>query len=868
IPAIQAARQIYLATGNLQAVATLLEMEARVEPEEQRKVALFRELALLQRSSLGQIDGAILSLKRAVGLKSAGPEVLVELAEAYIERARQKQDPHIVQSDLERATELLLRAAQRLPLANALPLLERILDIVPTHEEAMALLVQIAEELNRPDVLPKRWAAYLARSPQGSAERRKKLAAFLIQENQIDAAIDCLTPIASHDGEACRLLLDLLLQKGNDELAAKLLEKAPLDPKSKAERLKALFDRALAQGETKKATELAWLIIELDPALPEVLRFLEAQLRKETLSKELHRVLLLRLQHEKEKSVQVQLCKEAAQLAEALGELGQAIEALRKCVALEGQKSKAREELIRLLQKDKRWQELADLLEEELSTAQDLEEKKSLVEELVKLYRGPARDLEKAASVLRLGIELEPQNSEFWRALFELLREFEPQSELIDWLKIQAQKQKTIQRELGTLFEEIAKRSSVSTSREKWLKEACAAWASLLEENPNDGDAFQRLVEIDRALGNFEHLVRIFAYRASHAEGKERAQLLYEMGQVLVREIGDFESALEAYKQAFEADPTSAELAQALSDLLERLGHYSELLAFLEKQVEQPVSSEFRLNAQRKLARLLAQEFGDEERARQLYLQILEANPEDIEALEYLEEQAEFQADFSTGEALLKRLIEVSPHPEEKHRWILRRASLWIHGMDNPQEGSAILWEALQSGPPIPSKWLAEWVETAEATRDARLLVRVLHVAIDSSSNTSRLLTWLRRLAELYEKELNDPKGAAWALLRWQALQPAEEVLRRLVPLLEASGMHEELIQVLDELAQCLENPDESKEFLRRAGELAWQMGDLEGARLRFEQGLMRRDGLAEERYFELSRAIGKADGLIASLLK
>ena len=62
--------------------------------------------------------------------------------------------------------------------------------------------------------------------------------------------------------------------------------------------------------------------------------------------------------------------------------------------------------------------------------------------------------------------------------------------------------------------------------------------------------------------------------------------MLFVLGQVYDRELGDPERAVETYSSIIDLDPEDYDAAQALDRLYQQLGRWYDLLAVLERQTE------------------------------------------------------------------------------------------------------------------------------------------------------------------------------------------------------------------------------------------------------------------------------------------
>jgi tetratricopeptide (TPR) repeat protein len=92
VAAIYAAREIYRTAGNLKATASLYELEINAETDQDRKVALLRELAHMRGEQLGDLEGAVAALKRAQSQLPTDLSVMHDLATVLLSRADSSAD--------------------------------------------------------------------------------------------------------------------------------------------------------------------------------------------------------------------------------------------------------------------------------------------------------------------------------------------------------------------------------------------------------------------------------------------------------------------------------------------------------------------------------------------------------------------------------------------------------------------------------------------------------------------------------------------------------------------------------------------------------------------------------------------------------
>lgn len=111
---------------------------------------------------------------------------------------------------------------------------------------------------------------------------------------------------------------------------------------------------------------------------------------------------------------------------------------------------------------------------------------------------------------------------------------------------------------------------------------------SILEAVAEDDGQAPKVVKALRARGQFELLRRVLDTRLANVKNaRKRARLLAELGDVLERDLGRDDQALDARLAAVEADASSPVLHEAVKDLAIRLGKTERYQALLEQRLAQ-----------------------------------------------------------------------------------------------------------------------------------------------------------------------------------------------------------------------------------------------------------------------------------------
>lgn len=867
VPAIYSAREIYRKAGNVKAAATLCELEAKAEPDAERRVALLRELAHMKGTELGDWEGAIAALKRASQQSPQSAEVLDDLARAYLARAERSPDPHTAQSDRARAADALVQIAQRHAPADSVPILEQALDAAPEHEPALAMLERIAEKVGDVRLLPARWVAFLARSPEapGARERRKRLAAAYLEAGQVDYAITCLEwLLADNDTEAASQLVELYRQAGREDDALHALGVAAsgLPPAERIARLREMIAIHAARGDDASVAREAESILEIEPSDAEALSILEERCRKAGDWTRL-RDLLLRAARLPGLALEArkQRLREVANVSERrMNDLEGAISAWKGVATLDPADREVRASLVRLLETTQNWDDLVQVLEREALAQTEPAARAEVYRRMAKLHREKRNDPTEAIVVLRSLLDVSPDDKDARHSLGDALLEAGETHEALPLFRRRIEETPA-----GAERGEVLRTYARAEDTVEDFEHAFDGWRRLLGDIPGDREALGRMEAIDEASGQYERLLRTLSYRTEIEQAGERAAVLSRMGHLAEEKLIDLDRAAELYGQALELDTRNEGFLDDLSRVYERAERFKDLVVLLRERAKTETDVVARTALWRRIARTLGERVMNEDAAAEAWLEVLSAG-EDREALEALRTRAESRSDLEEAQGYVGRLAAIAEQPEEKRDLMVARAKMLSEGLARPKEAIEILRVVVSEVDPAHLEALGELgdlcseVGDVEGTADA--LERTLAVLEDPGLRVPIAQRW----ADIEEQELHRVGKAIEALNAWSESDLGDPIPhRRLVPLYEKAERWNELVGSLDSLAD-LEDDDAavSTATLRAAEIAATKLGDVDGAWTRLEARMDLADAAAETQLRELAKTAHRGVDLAA----
>jgi hypothetical protein len=730
------------------------EPEPSFERDPHRHLTILREQAATLRAA-GDFAGASQALARARQIDDRDATLQQEYGALIVERLAAGES--VPAQERTMGAELLVGLAETYDGEHGLAYSAGALEIEPGHDRALQLYAYYARALQREDDVATRYLAYLQVNPSGAmaADARWLLAASYEAAGQFANAIQILEPLrAIGDSQATAKLRDLYAQTGQHMPSA-----AP--PPPAGDRQQGLLNTAqslASQGARGEAAKKYREVLEADPAHPEALSWVEDYLRTKRDYAALRDVLLAAARasgqsvDERKKRL-----REVAGLCEStLRDADGAINAWRQLLSIDHSDEIARQALTRLLEKTQRWDDLANLIEQEATVEQDVEKKIALEKKLATLHENKRRDPAAAA--------------ESWARIAYLTPEDDhavaTSSKLFEQARVVDRAAQVIADNISTIRDPIARGA---------LLERLGRLREHLKDPGGAGDAYAAAGELQKTDKLWEAAERCFvaagrwdraaqgAVERAHAATNPKLQAQhFARGAEHFARAGDDAGVLAALERATDLDPTSDEHAQQLTERYTALSKWAELVQLLVTRGDRLTDKAKRTAVRRQAAKLYQGQLGDAEAARETWWKVIE-DGDDKEAVEHLIEDAVTREDHVEATTLLRRLGKLATDGAERVRIALREAELLAEGVGDVEAAIAryegLLAEIDSSCRPALQA-VADLQEARENPSAAvGALERELKLVTDSSERVQ--IAW--RMARLYER-LDDGKSAIRSL--------------------------------------------------------------------------------------------------------
>jgi len=504
---------------------------------------------------------------------------------------------------------------------------------------------------------------------------------------------------------------------------------------------------------------------------------------------------------------------------------------LKRCIEAQPEDPKPRAFLHKLYTGGRRFADRVELLLQEAEQAGSQPERFGHLRSAAELLEEELGDPEGAAGLYRQIVEAKPDHHAAWQKLSELYRLLDnPQGQREALLKLA---------ELLEEEEQIAPMRKAARLAHDVLEDHQAAregWNALLTRLPDDSEALDRLLALDRLEEAFEDLDVHLEMKASRTEEPAAlAALLRERATVLKDRLERTGDAVAVLERLRDLQPRDAEVLKQLSELYLQLDRWPQLAEILQEQVELAGSERERARLWSRLAGIREEALGDRAGAIGALRKAIALDPEDSAPLLALRRLAvDDRDDVLLVEALEALAARATGESEERD---LRRSVgllKWSLGQKDEAKRAFTRALALDADDLVSRRFVAEILfdeDPVACTPHIRWLLS------HPDMLTPKDLRKLKRM-------LVDTLKSADAATRIEAIESLLETVpddleaaRQLSELYQETGNQKALAELLARMSDLEADEGKAKLWIRRAEILARE-GDQAGAVEAFSRAL------------------------------
>ena len=803
----------------------ILEGQVGFQQDDAVRIDLLFRSAGIWNDHVGQQDRAVRALERILQIEPENVVGARALEPVYSER-----DDH---RKLAGVLEILLKSEQ-----------------APTERRRVMLrLAELNEQHLRNPVQAFAWLRQAVGEQASDSHARAELQRLGGAINQWEAVhadlVEALHRVAMTGDDVEAVQLDILLA------LAQILDERMSQPEQSLQRYHDALDIA---PENQTALDAVEKLYERFARWPDLLSILD---RKLALAEEVDaRKALLR--------------KEGLIFEEQLADPYSAIERYRSIVAEDAADLEALQALRRLHESGEQWDDLHDVLGQELKLATEgiegagnvLDLKMQLgqieLDALGRTADAVARfqeilDADAGHASARQALEGLLEDPEYRARVAVILEpiyqdagQWEP---LVRGLEIQLEETEEAERRVE-LLERIG---TLHVNRTADIERAFGAFARMLREAPGNRVALGRLTELAEVGDKWADLAALLEEVSPGVDDALGRDLLTRLAGIYEEKLGDVARAIDAHRRVLDIEAEAHDSIEALDRLYLRSEQWVELLAIYRRKLELAGEPEQRETLRFQIAQLLEEMLGDAREAIGVYNEILESSADNgraLEALARLYTQEEMWTELSE---ILRRQLALAEGEATRLELRVKLASLSERELGNVEQAIGIYREVLDLAPDNDAARgalerliddpgfrgpVADILEAIYERRDDwRALIRVYEIQREETEEGARKVALLHKIAHLNEERGGDAEAAFGSYARAFDVEPGgETTLARLQHLAETLGLWQELVGVYENRVGDIDDVAVATDVHKRAARvLLTQVGDVHRARGHYE---------------------------------
>ena len=502
------------------------------------------------------------------------------------------------------------------------------------------------------------------------------------------------------------------------------------------------------------------------------------------------------------------------------------IELWAEVVAADATNTEALSQLANLYERAKEWQALVGILDKQVSITADAKERLSTLQKLATIFGEKLNDDQGAVDAWRKVLDLDPNDRraqeqlkkryltlQAWDELEAFYAKEDKWDEFIRVLEREAERPDATAAQKIQLFFKIAQ---LWREKRDKVDRAAKCYERILELDGQNLDAALALRPIYEAASDAKRLAVVVEVERAHAtEDLTKLDILRTLGDLYQKRTAEPAKAFDRFREAFGIDAHADWAWESMEQAAGPSGRWEEVVSAYRESLGK-LSGDDALQAKIRLARVLNEEVGRSDEALGLFQAILEAEPENRDALAALERLYAQMGRYEDLLRIFEKKIALAADDAERKDLYYNIAMLWedeVKDLPRAIEAYVHVTDLVGDEPRALEALDRLYVATGSHAKLAEILERRLgsgaegateikyrlgQVAAAHLGDTDRALACYREILEATPEH----EGARAALEAWLGDDGLKgESARILEPIYESLASWDRLIQSLEILA-------------------------------------------------------------------
>jgi tetratricopeptide (TPR) repeat protein len=501
------------------------------------------------------------------------------------------------------------------------------------------------------------------------------------------------------------------------------------------------------------------------------------------------------------------LATEIARLAESQENAQKAIEQYKTILRTDPDHREARDALKRLYAQTGGHNALVELYRQDLerAPADDVATRVGILREIASIYRDRTKSESALVTVLTQIAQLDEGDI---GAVRELAAIYESLGRFRDLL--------STQQRLAELSPDPAEKAQLyRAAARRWMEQfsnvqnAVAAYESLLDIEPTDAEAIEKLRELYLKRRAWPQLYTLYEKQLPAASGAVEIELLTELAKLAAERLDRGADAIRHYKRILDVDPQAPGAFDALEKQAEREKDFATLAEVLEKRVDVATDEATRLAVLQKLGAVYSDRVKDPAATARTWRRVLALSPGHARALRVLRDAyvaagdwdglEELYASQGDWETFVDFLTGAADKAEAVDKVAISRrcARIYEEKLGAP-ERAARSYERVLSVLPTDAAAASALVPIYEIEEKWARLPALYEILLGAAEDDDTQVALLRKLATTTGGPLADKQAAASYARHAYELAPTDENLDLLESWSRAASAWEPFASVVE----------------------------------------------------------------------
>ncbi len=503
--------------------------------------------------------------------------------------------------------------------------------------------------------------------------------------------------------------------------------------------------------------------LEADPASPEALEALTQLFKRRGRVRDLVITLEQKLEAAAGLEEKKAMLLEVAKLYDAdMGDVEEAVTALRRLLELDGADRPALEQLSALYRREQRWQDLAQVLSRARDLAATDEDRIAFQLQIAALYENEVSDDEAAVEAYRTVLGLDDRSREALAGLERLYTKLDRFAEL----NRVYERQIALAEDPREKTRILAKSAGIHDEKLHDPRSAIEKNEAILALDGGNLPAVKALERLYRDARAWEKLIPVMQHHLSLVQDRrEQVALEVAIGEVWWKELSRVDRAEAIFNHALQLDPESREAVSALGRLYERSGNWNLALDMLRREARISGGGKEGVEVHVRIGAIHEEMLLDPASAKEAYGRALQLDPGCLPAIRALKGIAERERDRDRFLEMLVEEARYVPEVEEKTRLYTDVGRVYQEERDDRDQAARYYEEALKrtAGHPDAAKPLSDIYVAQTRWADAeRVLDAMVEVARAGGRREGALPPELP--PRLRRREAREPREGAGGL--------------------------------------------------------------------------------------------------------